>query len=316
MGGEHDARMQSTREVRGVVPGFDREPPGDTRTPVAIANGGSRRPVTMIAGLFGLALLSLPDSPLATDYKATRPLSVSNPSAVNIGPGLSSNQQLNANQYLLSNNGQYELDMLPNGVGVLWANLPGTSPCPMWTFPPTTYNLFSNDAWTLMATPSPGDYLIMQDDGNFVQYPAPGEAAIWASDTANNSGATLSLQDDGNLVIYLGSTAIWSTSTNDYRGPVLCKGNSLEANQGLVQSAYMYNPVAVGDTNTVGACRLLVTTSGSLELLSAGPPNTLAQGAAGSYLIMQADGNLVFYRPAPPRRSGPLRRTETRVRWP
>ena len=235
----------------------------------------------MIAGLFGLALLSLPDSPLATDYKATRPLSVSNPSAVNIGTGLSSNQQLNANQYLLSNNGQYELDMLPNGVGVLWANLPGTSPCPMWTFPPTTYNLFSNDAWTLMATPSPGDYLVMQDDGNFVQYPAPGEAAIWASDTANNSGATLSLQDDGNLVIYLGSTAIWSTSTNDYRGPVLCKGNSLEANQGLVQSAFMYNPVAVGATNTIGAYHLLVTTSGSLELLSAGPPNTTRPGRGG-----------------------------------
>ncbi len=232
----------------------------------------------------------------AVPYETVPPLSVGNPAAVNLGAGLAPNQSLVANQYLQAGDGQYELDMYPNGIGVLWATLSGTDPCPMWIFPPPTDNVMSNYPWTLQATPSAGSVLVMQGDGNFVQYPASGPA-IWASNTANNPGATLSLQGDGNLVVYLGSQPLWSTSSNNYRGPILCKNNVLQPNQGLVQSAFMSDPVAVGKTNTVGAYHLLVNSSGELEILSALSPKKLASGPAGSYLIMQDDGNLVFYPP-------------------
>ena len=189
-------------------------------------------------------------SPLAsTAVQTTLPLSISTPSAHYIGSGLTPAKRSTQTNIYSRATVEYRLDMLPTGVGVLWAKLPNTQPCPMWIFPPPTNNVVNNNAWTLQATPAKGDFLIMQTDGNFVQYNSAG-TALWASNTANKSGATLSLQSDGNLVIYLNSTAIWTTSSNNYRGPVLCKGNVLQALQGFVQSAMMYNPVWVGDTNT------------------------------------------------------------------
>lgn len=229
------------------------------------------------------------------------PLSRSGSGAQDLGTGLGAGQQLNANQYLMSSNGQYELDMFGDGIGVIWNLAPGGSPCAMWIFPGVTNNVMSNYPWTAAATPVAGSYLIMQTDGNFVQYPAPGQTAQWASNTAGNPGATLTLQSDGNLVIYQGSSALWSTSTNNYRGPVLCEGNTLQPNQGLVQSAFMNDPTLVNDTSTVGAYHLLVNTDGELEILSALKPWNLCcksdDMVPGSYLIMQDDGNLVFYAP-------------------
>ena len=231
------------------------------------------------------------------------PLSRSVPGAQNLGTGLASGQQLNANQYVLSGNGQYELDMFADGVGVLWNMPAGASACAMWIFPGISNSLMSDYPWSPAVTPVPGSYLIMQEDGNFVQYyPPPGGTAIWASGTNGNSGATLTLQDDGNLVVYQGSNALWATSTNNYRGAVLCKGNTLQPNQGLVQSTYMNDPFAVNNANSPDApFHLLVSTGGELELLSNGFPDKLCcknkDTVPGSYLIMQDDGNLVFSDP-------------------
>ncbi len=236
----------------------------------------------------------------AQAQQAALPLSMATASAVNIGTGLGEGQTLNAYQYLLSGNGQYELDMFPSGVGALWAKLPGTQPCVMWLFPPLTNNVTSDTpAWALMTSPTPGSFLIMQADGNFVLYPAPGRSALWASNTDGNGGATLSLQDDGNLVIYQNGTALWSTSTNSLRGPVLCANNVLNPGQALLQSANMNNPtITTSTTSLKGAWKLLVNTNGHLEILTGSKVNkTVKKGAAGSYLIMQNDGNLVFYAP-------------------
>ena len=65
---------------------------------------------------------------------------------------------------------------------------------------------------------------VMQADGNFVIYAAALSEALWASDTASDSGAFLLMQHDGNLVMYGSSTtglhrqhtsnvALWESET-------------------------------------------------------------------------------------------------------
>jgi hypothetical protein len=56
--------------------------------------------------------------------------------------------------------------------------------------------------------------LVMQGDGNLVQYAREGEP-IWASGTDGHPGAQLAIQDDCNLVIYTPEgTPIWSSNTH------------------------------------------------------------------------------------------------------
>lgn len=60
-----------------------------------------------------------------------------------------------------------------------------------------------------------GDHAVMQSDGNFVVYTAAG-SPVWASNTArNNANAYLAVQQDGNIVIYnTANRAVWATGTN------------------------------------------------------------------------------------------------------
>jgi chitodextrinase len=62
-----------------------------------------------------------------------------------------------------------------------------------------------------------GYKVVMQGDGNLVEYSSSGRA-LWASNTNNNPGAYAVMQLDGNLVVYKGSRALWATYTNG-RGP-------------------------------------------------------------------------------------------------
>jgi hypothetical protein len=53
----------------------------------------------------------------------------------------------------------------------------------------------------------------MQNDGNFVVY-KPGHIAVWATNTAGNSGAYVTMQSDGNLVLYKSNGSVaFSTGT-------------------------------------------------------------------------------------------------------
>jgi hypothetical protein len=57
--------------------------------------------------------------------------------------------------------------------------------------------------------------LTLQTDGNLVIYPTSvGTGALWASNTAGNSGDVMLFQPDGNLVIYTAyGKTIWSSGT-------------------------------------------------------------------------------------------------------
>ncbi len=106
---------------------------------------------------------------------------------------LTANQQLDANQSLVSCNGDYNLIMQGDGNLVLYQS--GTA---LWA---------SNTAGTA------ADEAIMQGDGNFVVYSSSG-SALWATGTNGNSGAYLEVQNDGNVVIYSAAgAALWSTGT-------------------------------------------------------------------------------------------------------
>ena len=106
---------------------------------------------------------------------------------------LTANQQLDANQSLVSCDGDYNLIMQGDGNLVLYQS--GTA---LWA---------SNTAGTA------ADEAIMQGDGNFVVYSSSG-SALWASGTNGNSGAYLEVQNDGNVVIYSAAgAALWSTGT-------------------------------------------------------------------------------------------------------
>src|SRR5262249_57785461 len=76
-----------------------------------------------------------------------------------------------------------------------------------------------------------GQYqLVMQGDGNLVEY-GPGGQVIWHAGTNGNPGAYATMQGDGNLVVYSpAGTALWNSGTNGHPGAslVLDDGGTLE----------------------------------------------------------------------------------------
>jgi len=68
--------------------------------------------------------------------------------------------------------------------------------------------------WASQIMDSASDTLIVQDDGNLVQYAGDGRP-LWATHTAGHPGAWVAIQDDCNLVIYSAEGApLWSSETH------------------------------------------------------------------------------------------------------
>jgi hypothetical protein len=64
--------------------------------------------------------------------------------------------------------------------------------------------------------------LVMQGDGNLVQYPVGAGAATWSTGTYNRGGVTAAMQGDGNFVVYAASGApLWHTHTSGNPGAYL-----------------------------------------------------------------------------------------------
>jgi len=157
-----------------------------------------------------------------------------------------------------------------------------------------------------------GQYaLIMQTDGNLVDYSWP--RALWASNTANHSGAYLAMQSDGNLVVYApGGVALWASNTAGHSGAYLVLQNDANMIIRGADGSVLWASGAV-DTRLDAGQRLnpgwqfqsvdrnytlVMQTDGNLVLYNrSGPVWATGTNKAGSEVEMQSDGNLVVYAP-------------------
>jgi hypothetical protein len=172
---------------------------------------------------------------------------------------LSPNQQLSANQYVLSDNGEYQLIM--QGDGNLVEYFQGRA------------------LWGSGTQGHPGAYAIMQGDGNLVIY-RPGGVAIWATGTYGHPGAYAIMQGDANLVVYGSGGALW---TNNVVNDHLTAGQVLHANHSLQSSSRSYTLIMQGDGN------LVEYGPGDLALW-----NSQTSGS-GAWAALQGDGNMCVY---------------------
>lgn len=213
---------------------------------------------------------------------------------VSIGDTLGSNQTLQPGQYLVSQNGSYEMDMSPWGTVIVWYMV--ASPCPMWFAPYWVEVDDPNPTYQWSTTPAENSTLTVQgDDGNVV-LSSPSGAATWSTGTTGQPGDDLVLGNDGNLVVYSSSgAAVWSTSTNTVRGAMLCSGETLQDNQVLeswqvIGGQNGWRLQFANDGGQGSELDLVATSNSSVEHIwrsSSASPST--------FLSMQTDGNLVIY---------------------
>jgi hypothetical protein len=219
------------------------------------------------------------------------------------GSTLDPGETLGSNEYLVSPNGQYELDMQPNGLAIVWAM--GDGPCPMYVLPTltaatNTIGSYNNWRYEWTAQPVPGSQLTMQSGGNLV-LTAPGGSVLWQLGQ-QVAGTSLTMQDDGNLVAYGASgNPLWSTQTDVQRGAELCPGATLQNDQVLRSwnwpNASSWEQLQFAQDDGEGA--ELDVVGMSSDGSAGGVSHVFRSKSAISdpYLVMQEDGNLVVYPP-------------------
>lgn len=162
--------------------------------------------------------------------------------------------------------------------------------------------------WATHTGGNPGAFAKMQADGNFVIYKkggkeGDGSATLWASKTHGNAGARLELQGDANLVIYTKDGGhgtgghLWHSDTYP-RGDKLTSGMKLMPGQWL----------------TDGKTALIMDIQGNPLIREIATGRELwgqYKWDWGSYLHMQADGNLVLYKKGTGNGTGSLWNTGT-----
>ena len=246
----------------------------------------------------------------------------------NRGDELTPGQTLTSGEYLVSPNGQYQLQMGPSGVLVLVLMEPypndaspnGTYQCPIWTAPAQAANTSS-----YVTTPVPGSYATLQTTGNFVVYPPTATNAtypdIWQAGTFGQSDADVKVQTDGNVVLYSTSgAAIWSTGSYQNRGTTWCTGEILQGSRskstdltGSAENGSVFNPSSDNAnqyiTNLVGGstfkltmqtnCDLKLTNGTGKDEWSSGNTDTAAATSkyANCYAILLTNGQVQVVAP-------------------
>jgi hypothetical protein len=130
--------------------------------------------------------------------------------------------------------------------------------------------------------------LTLQTDGNLVLYDASGHAT-WATGTWGQQVDYAIMQVDGNLVLYGNGAALWASGTSASHARLVVRDDGNVVLYSLVpkwSTGSSVNALVVGD----GARGLRAG-----EWLMGG--TSIASGSGEYTLAMQADGNLVVYRP-------------------
>lgn len=117
---------------------------------------------------------------------------------------LLTNQQLNANDELVSNNGWFRFRVADDGSFGIYRTQARLS---IWS-----RNSFNGQSTSL----------VMQGDGNCVAFSSQGDV-LWSSDTQGHPGANLVMQNDGNLVVYDNANRLlWASNTvQDLQSPTI-----------------------------------------------------------------------------------------------
>ncbi|GAA1163588.1 cutinase family protein [Nocardioides aquiterrae] len=106
------------------------------------------------------------------------------------GDTMRTGMKLDRGQWLRSTDGRYNLHMQTDGNFV-------------------AYNSAGRAIW---ATNRTGNYVVVQGDGNLVQYGDRG--AVWATNTVGSGANRLVMQSDGNIVLYnAANRAVWASNT-------------------------------------------------------------------------------------------------------
>jgi hypothetical protein len=146
----------------------------------------------------------------------------------------------------------------------------------------------SKPLWNTGTHGSGAAWVILQQDDNLVVYDSWNRPK-WASNTVGrgtSGGCRLVMQNDANLVLYSGSTALWSSqggSTEVKHGDTLPAGQRLNHNQSLTSHNGKYIALMQPDGN-------FVLYHGTRALW-----NAATHGSGSTYVTAQTDGNLVVY---------------------
>ena len=149
--------------------------------------------------------------------------------------------------------------------------------------------------WASNTTNNPADYLVMQSDGNLVIY-TQANTPIWTSSSQGAPDPSLSLQDDANIVIYgtnsAGPYPAWASNTVGVRGSTLAAGQTLQPGQFLISPGGQYKL----ELSTNGVLALYSTQPYACPLWTAptiaGSSNYSAAPQAGSYFVVDKTGGL------------------------
>jgi hypothetical protein len=161
--------------------------------------------------------------------------------------------------------------------------------------------------------------LVMQNDGNLVLYQQNGPV-VWSTGTfGQNCGASQCFADfqaDGNLVVYNGSTLLWTSRTSGNPGAALVFATQspqlqiIAANQAVLWTDVSFSAgsfvLSQGASVNFGSFSLIMQSDGNLVLYQDGPAvwstGTWGQncGAGRCVAVFQGDGNLVVYNGSTP----------------
>lgn len=156
-----------------------------------------------------------------------------------------------------------------------------------------------------------GTDLILQGDGNLVEYVTSTGVPLWASGTAGSGATTLVFQDDGNVVLYTAAgVPVWATGTNGSNARYFYPyGNgTVVVTDGSGTALTVLGPAITNPRSQIyaygfspdGRDELVVQDDGNVVAydLQTGRPYwaTGTAGAGRVTMVTQDDGNIVLYQ--------------------